>query len=447
MSALFGISRFILLTSFVYCIAGCGVETPASRKYNRGVDTGTLPASSVSNANSQVFKSPRVQSAENPASLPGHLRNGFRYVNDAKYRRDVLETSLVNHQNGYAQKRLASYTDDNWGDLKVLNPRFRPVRPEDLGKGTPKPNQSWQRIPLDDIGWNDHDLLTLGEAMFTGYPAQLAHSMSHVISNVDNPKKYGLWQTEKSVGGLIWVELPGGVFPAMTCATCHANIDAQGKLSYGLPNHRIDIGKAQDGYSRRMTTRSMWGPGMADISSDGVDNPISIADLRAVRFQNHLHRTANIKNSPEALAVRLETGLIMVARRSVRPPRIATFALAHFVTQLGTSLTPIPNNDGHDVFNKHCASCHQGEALSGPPVPIDKVRSNRDIATSASRTTGFMQNTSLRGVSDRHNLLCNGKIHSFEGLLQSDRSEHGHYFGLNLPDNEKKKLIQFLQQL
>ena len=380
-------------------------------------------------------------------TIPAHLLAGYQYVHNAAFRRRTLETSLVNHQNGYARIRLENYTEDKWGSLKILRPRYRPIRPGDLGKGVPKADNTWQRLDTENTRWTDASLRQLGEAMFTGYPAQLERSIYNVLNDSENPRQYGLWQTAESVGGLIWVELPGGVYPSLTCATCHATANEKGKLIYGLPNHNIDIGKMQDDARSQRTLKSHWGPGRVDISPDRLDNPIVIPDLRAVAFEKYLHRTANVKNSPEALAVRLETGLILVSNRSVRPPRVAIFALSHFVTGLGKTLPPIPESEGRVVFNAHCATCHNGVALSGAPVPVDDLHDDSAIANSPIRTTGFMQNTSLRGVSGRRRLLSNGMVEGFEDLLRADRAAYGHYFGQNLLSDEKQKLIAFLKQL
>lgn len=400
--------------------------------------------------------SQNVSSSETPPALhqtssanrtKDVFETGRKFADDAAFRRRILKNSLVNHKNGYAKVRLANYTPEKWGQLKVLTPRYRRVRPEDLGAEIPTVDESWETLDVDNVHWQQREIMALGEKMFTSYPAQLDQALYHIVTGRGEPDDYGFWETSDWVGGLIWVALPGGVYPSFSCASCHANVNDQKKLVYGLPNHNINIGKLKDDNGYRHTHLSQWGNGKADISADGIDNPISIADLRAVRFQTHLHRTANIRNSVAALAARLDTGLILASRRSVRPPPMAAFALAYFVTELGTALTPVPELSGRDVFNKQCARCHNGDGFSGKPVPIDEVHSNEHIARSPDRTTGFMQNTSLRGVSDRKNLLSDGRIHSFEELLQKNRNEHGHYFGLDLSRDEKKKLIRFLKKL
>jgi len=261
--------------------------------------------------------------------------------------------------------------------------------------------------------------------------------------------RYGLWRTSASVGGLVWVALPGGVLPAFTCSTCHSSVGADGILRPGVPNHRLDLGKAKDDYARARSLYSTWGPGRVDLAADNQDNPVVIADVRAVRFQSHLHRTANVKNSLPALAVRVETGLVTAHRQEVRPTPVDAFALAYYLWRLGDSLRspPAAGDRGSVVFGQHCARCHQGPGLSGPPVAAESIVSPVAQMPSAARGTGSLQSTSLRGLADRRLLLFGGYATGIDELLAPERKTGGHYFGQDLDAADRQALEDYLHQL
>ena len=71
--------------------------------------------------------------------------------------------------------------------------------------------------------------------------------------------------------------------------------------------------------------------GTVDVTSDDADNPVSITDLRPIRYQKYLHHTGMIHNSLPALAVRIETLAITSSSESVRPPRKIAAALALYL--------------------------------------------------------------------------------------------------------------------
>ncbi len=262
--------------------------------------------------------------------------------------------------------------------MPVARYRARPVRPADLGRPPPIPDGSWAESGGNEALPPDAERLRrLGERLFQEHPAQIERSMFKVLRDEAAPSRYGLWRTSASVGGLVWVELPGGVFPAFTCSTCHSSAGAEGTLREGVPNHRLDFGKAKDHYTGARSLYSTWGPGRVDLAADGQDNPVVIGDVRAVRFQTHLHRTANVKNLLPALAVRVETGLITAHRQEVRPTPVDAYALAYYLWRLGESLPapPAAGDAGAAVFAERCGRCHQGPGLSGPPVAASSIAS------------------------------------------------------------------------
>jgi hypothetical protein len=377
------------------------------------------------------------------------LRMAERFGQDAKFRRDCLVRSLENHQNQYARERITRYTPEDWGGLRLAAFKTRPVRLSDVGRPAPAPDETWQTIPIGDFPDTPDGLAKRGEQMFTRFPAQLEQSMFPVLRDPGGPARYGLWQTEESVGGLVWIALPGGVFPALTCSSCHASVDERGKLRPGVPHHRFDIGKAKDDAMHRQTLYSTWGPGREDIAADGQDNPVVMADLRPVRFQSHLHRTANVRNSLVALALRVETGLITAYSSKVRPEPRNAFALAYYLWTLGDSWdTQAPmRHPGRPVFERHCAACHQGPGLAGPPIPPASIASPVASMPNSARGTGKVRTPSLLGVSARRLLLYGGEAKGINGLLDPDRKQGGHTVGASLDDDERRTITDYLRAL
>ena len=375
------------------------------------------------------------------------LADGKKFVADAAFRRRALEDSFTNRDNGYAKIRLANYTRDGWDRLDVLNPRFRPIRPADIGQGKPTPDNTWQRFDDAETPWDLAHLRALGARGFAAYPAQVEYSMFEVLKDEDRVRRAGLWQTEDSLGGLVWVELKGGVFPALTCSTCHSTVDKNGTLVHGMPNHEINLGLSIDEYGRHITPSGAWGKGRIDITSDGNFDPIAIPDLRAVRFQKRLHRTGNLKSTPLSLAVRLDTGLTLSFRKSMRPPRALVYAMSTYIFGLADSLPAPKRGRGRAVFEKACASCHQGEGLSGDGMPIEESGANRAIMMNPSRTTGSVRIPSLRGGPGRRLLTADGRISSIEELLDPARTSSAHRFGLSMNKADRAALVDYLRSL
>jgi hypothetical protein len=373
------------------------------------------------------------------------VRLAERFEKDADFRRDCLVRSLGGKQNQYTRDRIVHYNDGDWGQRPVLAFKTRPVLPSDLGRPAPTPDTSWQAIPVGDFPDTPDGLERRGQQMFARFPAQLERSMLPILRDADKASRYGLWQTSDSVGGLVWVALPGGVFPALTCSTCHASVDDRGKLVAGAPNHGFDLGKAKDDYVNVHSLYSTWGPGREDIASDGKDDPVVMADLRPVRFQSYLHRTANVKSSLAALALRVETGLITAHLGSVRPERKDAFALAYYLWSLGETVRPAPPPPA--AFERHCGACHKGPALAGQLVAPATIHSPIADMPNTARGTGMLRVPSLLGVADRRLLLYGGEAKGIDALLAPDRVDGGHAVGAALTSDEREAIASYLRSL
>jgi mono/diheme cytochrome c family protein len=195
-----------------------------------------------------------------------------------------------------------------------------------------------------------------------------------------------------------------------------------------------------------LRTMAGWGRGRVDVTADGIDNPVSITDLRPVRHQRNLHHAATLRNDPLALAVRIETLTVTSHAELVRPPRKVAAALAVYLLSLAPT-TPLPTGDGAVVFARECASCHQGEAASGPPVPLAAVGTDPAVGTSPDRGTGSYRVPSLRAVGDRRRMFASGAIDDLDALLAPDRAVPGHRFGLTLDATDRTALLAYLRGL
>ena len=376
------------------------------------------------------------------------LALGARYVDDAAFRRSELEASLVNPDNDYSRLRLERYTEDRWGALREWNPLAAPIGLDDTAAPPSALGPSLARLDIESVPWEEAALVELGRRAFFDYPVQLASYLRVALGDSLRASHFGVWTDGSSLGATMWTELPSGdVEPAVTCATCHASV-MHGGVVAGVNNAELDVGAmiaAQAGGAG-----SLWGPGLVDVTPDGIDNAAAIADLRSVRFQIALQRAATVRNGLIPLAIRIETLAITSLQETFRPPRKLAFAMALYLWEL----EPVPirkpeaaTERGEAVFADLCASCHKPPGFSGPSVPIEIVGTDPAVGTSPDRTTGTYRVPSLRGVGDRRRLLANGAVLDLEELLSANRAAKGHTFGVGLPPSEKSDLVSYLETL
>lgn len=371
------------------------------------------------------------------------------YATDHAAARAALEASLLNPDNGYSTLRLARYTEEAWGALDEWNPRVRPIYVDELGQRAPSPeDEGWAALTMEGALEGDAPLLALGAEAFDRYPLQIVPAFTRVLQRRAQAEEVGLWiDDDGQLGGLVWVDSPGGVFPAVTCATCHSGPDRDGALVSGLANHRLDYGGILDVAAGGGTDMGTWGRARVDVTSDELVNPAAVPDLRPIRHQRTLHRAATLYNAPMALMVRIETLIITSMRQSVRPPKAASAALARYLWSLGDALPPIPEGPGRAIFERTCAPCHAGPEMSGEGVATEAIGTPDAVARSSARGTGMWRIPSLRGVGHRRPLLASGEVRDVEHLLDPERAVPGHPFGLDLPAEERASLLAFLRAL
>ena len=354
------------------------------------------------------------------------LQLGRRYVQDAAFRRQVLEESLVNPENGYSRRRLARYTEDDWGALPLWKPELVP-----------------------EVPWTRDALIDAGRKAFFEYPVQVAAPLRLAFDDPDSNARYG-------VQAVIRTEVPDGPATAFSCATCHSRPGdgPSGDLQPGPTNDRLDYGAMLDDFYGVRTASGGWGPGRVDVTPDSTDNPTAISDLRPVGHQTHLHKTASVRNGLIELAIRTETLILTSLGQAARPPRQTAFALALFLRSLADALPPVPPADtpgtigvGRTVFDAHCARCHAGPSLNGPPVALDEIGTDPAVGQSTDRTTGTYRVPSLRGVADRRPLLATGSVPDLQTLLDPARTTPGHRYGLTVPASDRQALLEFLAAL
>jgi mono/diheme cytochrome c family protein len=393
-------------------------------------------------------------------SVPSPAR---RYLQDRTFRRATLVASLVNSENDYSRLRLRHYgvaSADSWDALPEWNPRTAAVdSPADL-EGPLPADAAPLAIPSAAEDGDPAALTELGERAFFRYPVQLLQRAGRVLARPGAAERLGVWRDpQHGLGSLVEVELSGsppGL--AMTCATCHAEPGADGRLRPGLANHRLDLGRlllegAPDLRGARAALLASWGPGRLDVSTTEGTEPVRIPDLRPTRFLTHLHADATVaQNDVYSLAIRIETLLITAHQRTVRPPRVVTLALATYLWSLGPSgPPPAPTTAGaergRERYQERCQSCHAPPGMTGPPVTLARVGTDPTLGRSRDRGTGHYRVPSLRGVAARGLLLHDGSVASLPALLDPARKSPGHRFGYDLDDDERGDLIAYLRTL
>jgi mono/diheme cytochrome c family protein len=397
-----------------------------------------------------------------PGELERFLANGPTFVESTELRRQALEQSLVNPQNGYSRLRLAKYAveEGGWDTLGVWNPPVRPVTTDDLGRFIDEPyavsDGAFEPALPSSYEWTHEAMVELGRRLFERYPVQIDPAMAAAVESADRADELGLWTDSRGrLGGLVRVRLPDGRESfATTCATCHASPDASGELVYGRTNARLDRDKIGRVHAGGAAT-SAWGAGQVDVTPDDVDNPTAITDLRAIRYQSRLHWAATLHNSPEALSVRIETLIITSHGQAVRPPREVAFALAYYLWSLGEGAERSEDGlesgeeRGQQLFEEQCAMCHHADGTTAGTANPALIGTDTAVVDSPMRTTGEWRIPSLWKVADRSQFLHDGSVDSLDELFEPARLEQtpGHVFGTELNESQRRDLVAFLHTL
>lgn len=389
-----------------------------------------------------------------------------RYLDHPSERRAALVDSLANPDNLYAQTRLASYGHRRrgWDTLPTWNPRVRRIDAEvaaALARG--------ERPSVEDRFWNGQrptthgEWVALGERVFFELPLRTEPFWNRAIRDPEYGRSIGIERApDGSVPGLMLTrDLDGRTGVGITCALCHSALDASGSLVAGRARRRLDYGRARlDFYERRRRSIDSvsrarwesWGPGRADVLEDVADIPIAIPDLFGLRHQRLLTQAGTLRHeSPLALAIRQETQYVQANHHQTRPPRELMWALTVYLLSLTPPPAPAYVGDPRErergalIFAEHCGRCHSNAAGSGDLVSMDEIGTHPELGMSRARGTGGYRPAPLIHVAAAAPYLHHGGIPTLEALLDPERTEPGHRFGMDLGDSERFLLLAYLR--
>ncbi|HRI51272.1 MAG TPA: hypothetical protein PLW65_13920, partial [Pseudomonadota bacterium] len=343
---------------------------------------------------------------------------------------------------------------------------------------------------LRDSGAGSAAARTLGAELFAHYPFGSEEYYDSCLrsflsgNNRDLVDALGLSAEQAPAGGRLVVgvvesraagttgeELPPGA-PAgtgpgrygVTCALCHAQVDAQGVRQDGLPSRTYDQGLLlaacveqpihEKSGNRNLADLLDYRPGRNDSSSDGVHNPTEIPSLLGLRVGGPVRWNGDTPT----LEVQIDRNL---SSRSAPPAVIALVAAYLRDLPLPPARPPAPGMAatiavGAAVFKRTCQRCHAppayttGEVIAQPELLTDVTRVSAVLPNSS---PGYKVPSLLR-VSRSAPYLHDGSIPTLESLLELQRPSRlrkpetsGHRFGLSLPASERVALVAFLRTL
>lgn len=445
--------------------------------------------------------------ADAAASLPsppperfseqGMLAEAALYIDNADFRRAALVESLANPTNIYSRQRLDAYAlkTKGWDLLPEWNPISVPVTTAtaaDLRAHRPlvlpaEPRPLWNgERPTTMAGW-----VALGREVFFGYPLRVEIFMNYALEHPEVGERVGVRAGTDGVypGLRLFATVDGKSALGITCAVCHANVGDHGQVVVGEARRAFDYGALRIAYHeathtpvdpdlvRRMKT---WGPGRADVTEDDDEDPVAVPDLWGLKHQSALTQAGTIKHvGPTVLAIRQETQLLHSNHQKVRPPRVLAYALALFLyslepeataeataTATATTTTARKAADakiaarGQALFDEGCKSCHSNAAFGGPPVPAERVGTDRALAFGTARGTGKYRPPALLHVAAAAPYFHQGAVPTLEDVLSPARLEPtytkspiakgavlGHRFGTDLPAPDRAALVAYLRTL
>lgn len=451
--------------------AVCGSDRPAP------VESAPPPARSV-----PTEPRPPVEPPPPPWTDDWMLAEATRYLDEPAFRRQMVERTLVNHENQYSAARVSAYgrVDRGWDVLPQWNPEVGTVTralADELARGGAvalpagaEPLWDGER-PTTMAGW-----VALGRRVFFEYPLRPEVFAEHALAHPPLAEQTGLMQAaDGTFPGLVaFADVDGRQRIGITCALCHTDV-VDGEVVEGRARRRFDYGRLRlayhrdtgvtisDDLARRMAT---WGPGRADITEDDAEDPVAIVDLWGVRQQTALTQAGTIAHlHPAALAIRSETQILHANRERSRPPRELAWALAMYVY----AIEPPPRSStepsalaqtGQALFEQRCSGCHANAAYGGEPLPATTVGTEPTLAFGRARGTGLYRPSPLVRVADAGPYLHNGTVSSLRSLLSPERLQPdyqggargpgaiaGHRYGTDLAPNDREALLAYLRRL
>ena len=418
-------------------------------------------------------------------SEQGMLAEATLYLDNADFRRNALVESLANPKNTYSSQRLDAYAlkTRGWDLLPEWNPQSYPVTTAMAGElrahraltiAADAPRLWDGKRPTTMAAW-----VALGREVFFGYPLRVEIFMNWALEHPEVGERVGVRPAEDGSypGVRLFTDIQGRTSLGITCAICHTSVGEGGRVLVGDARRAFDYGALRLAYhkdtgvpvdpdlARRMRS---WGPGRADVTEDDDEDPVAIPDLWGLRHQTALTQAGTIKHAgPTVLAIRQETQLLHSNHQKVRPPRELAYALALFLYSLepeaGARLAAgeaklVPR--GKELFAESCKGCHSNAALGGPPLPAEKIGTDRALAFGGARGTGRYRPPALLRVSAAAPYFHHGAVPSLEDVLSPARLEPsyarsplakgavpGHAYGTDLPAPDRAALVAYLRTL
>jgi hypothetical protein len=273
----------------------------------------------------------------------------------------------------------------------------------------------------------------------------------------------------------------------ITCAFCHSNVDNSlmtgiGKRLDGWANHDLDVGKIvglAPGLDPALKEEfSKWGPGKYDPRHHAFDGtkliglnspslPVvtpPIYGLRRVRFETYTgDGPISYWNSYVGVSQMGGQGNFFDPRINLfirqRPDLVTPKLLALFLYQLGLQTPEPPEKSfnpeaaarGKRVFHREggCGSCHSGpqytDVLRGHLRPFlhEPAEVGQDPAYANRSATGKYRTTPLRALWQHAPYFHDGSAQDLPAVVD----HYKRHFGLNLTDEQKADLVEFLKSL
>ncbi|MFO7562472.1 MAG: c-type cytochrome [Enhygromyxa sp.] len=397
------------------------------------------------------------------------------FVTNRAYRRAILERDLVSPEPIYAKIRLSRYATEDpraWDTAPEVDWPTLPITPEaaaELAATGRMPSLEFgpplgEGIGPDSLPATREEWIALGERVFFEYPMSFAPSLGRALRAGADLRDYGVIVHDDAYVGVRFAKIDNRTRVAVTCASCHASVDAEGWLSGVRANRRFDLGRLRldhGGHAEHhgvdTTARedlARLGPGRSDVQNDGEFNPYAFADFGGIADMPYLHHTANWHNRGVAtLAIRVETVFVRDGRVRRRPPRALMWALAEYLR----SLPPPPpsagpseaSERGRAVFEAEgCDACHTPPLYTSSERPeLGQIGTDTAAGASSARGTGIWRVPSLRGVGGNGPYLHHGAFSTLEAMFEPGREEPGHQFGLELDPDERADLLAFLRTI
>jgi len=314
--------------------------------------------------------------------------------------------------------------------------------------------------PSTWAGWR-----ALGRRVFFTLPLRTETVWTSAVRDAALGEQLGMvFDAQGTASGLVLArDLDGETRVAITCALCHTapSASGDGTLVPGRARRQLDYGLARVAYAESIgrplsddarARYTSWGRGRADVLEEESDVPIAIPDLYGLRDEPWFTQGATLRHvSPLALAVSQETQFVQANHLRTRPPRELVWALVIYLY----SIEPPPRTQapeqgiaqGQALFEAHCGGCHRNAIGSGDPVALSRIGTHPELASGSARGTGMYRPSPLLRVADAAPYLHHGAVATLEDLLDPERTEPGHRFGVELSDPDKGALLAYLRSL